>query len=143
LSYQKRAERRVLKCFEYHGRVSFDNVLAENAGNPAIDVMHDKPRRSDFLNDIIEKLRHGGRFGCIAGVSPHAMRLLEGLKNCFFGIPGSDGHTHATLREQPGATRADARATADNERNLLYGIFGVAAGLSHVVSSYAIGGRPA
>ena len=140
---QKRAERRVSKCFERHDRIGFDNALAENAGNPAIDVMHDKPRRPDVLNDIPEQLRHGRRFAGIAGVSTHAMRLLEGLKDRFFGIPGCDADTHAVFREQPGATRADARAAADNECNVLYGRLGVALGLSHVVSSDAFGGRPA
>jgi hypothetical protein len=88
--------------------------------------MHDKPRRPDVLNDILEKLCHGCRFGCIAGESTHAMRLLEGLKGCFFRIPGCDAYTHAVFREQPGATGADARAAADNECNVLYGSLAVA-----------------
>src|SRR5438445_2505148 len=69
------------------------------------------------------------------------MRFLEGLKDRFFGIPGCDADTHAVFREQPGATRADARAAADNECNVLYGKLGVAFGLCHVASSDAFGSR--
>jgi hypothetical protein len=105
--------------------------------------MHDKPRRPDVSNDILEQLCHGRRFGCIAGVSAHAVQLLESLKDGFFRIPGCDGDTHTAFREQPGAARADARAAADNECNVLYGSLGVAFGLSHVASSDVFGGRPA
>jgi hypothetical protein len=66
--------------------------------------MHDKPRRPDVSNDIFEQLRHGRRFGCIAGVSAYAMHLLESLKDRFFRIPGGDADTHAVFREQPGTT---------------------------------------
>jgi hypothetical protein len=95
------------------------------------------------LNHIREQLCHGCRFGCIAGVSTHAMRLLESLKGRFCGIPGCDADTHAAFGEQPGATRADARAAADNECNVLHGRLGVAFGLSHAASSDAFGGRQA
>jgi hypothetical protein len=95
------------------------------------------------LNDILEQLRHGRRFAGIAGVSTHTMCLFECLKDGFFGIPGCDADAHAAFREQPGATRADARAAADNECNVLYGSLGVAVALSHVVSSDAFGCRPA
>jgi hypothetical protein len=105
--------------------------------------MHDKPRRPDASNDILEQLCHGRRFGCIAGVSAHTMRLLESFKDRLFGIPGCDADTHAVFRKQPGATRADARAAADNECYVLYGSLGVALGLSHVASSDAVGGRQA
>src|SRR4029079_5302948 len=106
-----------------------DDALAENAGNPAIDVMHDKPWRPYVLSDILEQLLHGRRFACIAGISAHAMHLLESLKDRFFGIPGCDTDPHAAFREQPSATRADARAAADNECNVLCGMLGVAVGL--------------
>src|SRR4051812_30178887 len=105
--------------------------------------MHDKPRRPDVLDDAPEQPCHSRRIAGIAGVSTHAMRLLEGLKDRLFGIPGCDADTHAVLREQPGATRADARAAADNECNVLHGRLGVAFGLCHVASSDAFGGRPA
>jgi len=104
LTYEKRAERRVSKGFERHDGVGFDNALAENAGNAAVDVMHDEPRRSDVSNDILEQLLHGRRFACIAGVSAHAMHLLQCLKDRLFGIPGCDGDTHAVFREEPCAT---------------------------------------
>jgi hypothetical protein len=43
------------KCFERHDRVGFDNTFAENAGHPAVNIMHDKPRRPNvcttFLNN--------------------------------------------------------------------------------------------
>jgi hypothetical protein len=81
--------------------------------------MHDKPRRADVLNDISEQLRHGRRFAGIAGVSTYAVRLFEGLKDRFFGIPGCDADTHAAFCEQPGATRANARTATDNECNVL------------------------
>src|SRR5439155_13514729 len=104
--------------------------------------MHDKPRRPDVLDEAPEQLCHSRRVAGIAGVSAHAMRLFESLKDGFFGVSGCDADTHATFRKQPGATRADARAAADNECNVLYGSLGVAVGLSHVVSSDAFGAGP-
>ena len=103
MTYQKRAKRCVSKRCERHDGVGFDNALAENAGNATIDVMHDKPRRPDVFNHLLEKPLHGRRFACIAGVSAHAMHLLKSLKDRFFGIPGCDADTHAAFREQPGA----------------------------------------
>src|SRR6266478_1388580 len=67
LTHQKRAELCDSKRFERHDGVGVENALAENAGNAAIDVMHDKPRSPDVLNDILEQLLHGRRFACIAG----------------------------------------------------------------------------
>jgi hypothetical protein len=61
--------------------------------------MHDKPRRPDVLNGILEQLRHGCRFACIAGVSTHAARLLESFKDRFFGISGCDADTYAVFRK--------------------------------------------
>jgi hypothetical protein len=103
--------------------------------------VHDQPRRPDVSNNILEQLFYGSRFARIAGVSAHSMHLLECLEDRFFGIPGCQADTHAVFREQPGATRADARAAADNKRNVLYGTLGVAFGLSHVACSDALGGR--
>ena len=47
LTHQKCAERRVSEGFERHDRVGFDDALAENARNPAIDIVDDKPRCPD------------------------------------------------------------------------------------------------
>ena len=137
LADQKRAERRVPKCVERHARVGFGNPLAKNAGNPAIDVVHDKRRRPKVSNNILEQQLHGRRFACIAGVSAHAVRLLQTLQHRFVRIPGCDGDTHAVFREQPGATRADAGTAANDECNVLYGRSSVAfVGLSHVSCSH-------
>ncbi|MGY4486247.1 hypothetical protein ACVWWR_005438 [Bradyrhizobium sp. LM3.2] len=97
--------------------------------------MHDKPRRSDLSSDIREQLCHGLRFACIAGVATYAVHLFESLKDGFFRIPGCDGDTHSVFREQPGATRTDARATADNKCDVLLERLCIAVGFSHVVSS--------
>ena len=102
LTYQKGAERRVSKRFEHHDRVSFDKALAENAGNAAIDVMHNKPRRPDVSNDVLEEPLDGRRLACITGVSANAVHLLEALKDGFFRISGCDGDTHAIFGEEFG-----------------------------------------
>ena len=122
-------------------RVSSDHAwsasviaLAEDAGNPAVDVVHDKRRRPEVSNDVLEQQLHGRRFAGIARVSTHAVRLLQGLQDRFVRIPGGDADTHAALREQPGATRADAGAAANDECNVLHGW--VRVGLSHVACSH-------
>ena len=123
LTHQKRAECRVSKCLERHARVGFGNALAKNAGHPAVDVVHDERRRAEIPNDIVEEPLHGRRFACIAGVSANAVLLLQSRQDRFVRIPRGDGDTHAALREQPGATRADAGSAPDDECNVSYGGF--------------------
>ena len=55
LTYQKRAERRVLKCGKRQGWVGFGDPFAKNAFNPAINVVHDQRRRPEISNNILEQ----------------------------------------------------------------------------------------
>ena len=47
LTHQEGAKRRVSKCVERHTWVGFGNPLSKDAGNPAVDVVHDKRGRAD------------------------------------------------------------------------------------------------
>ena len=67
LTHQKRAERRVSKCLENHAGVGFGDALTKNARNPAVDVVHEKRRRPQVSNNMLEQLLNGRWFACIAG----------------------------------------------------------------------------
>ena len=83
LTHQERAERRVSKCVERHTWVGFGNLLSKDAGNPAIDVVHDKRRSPEVSNNILKQQLHGPWLACIARVSTHAVRLLQVLQERF------------------------------------------------------------
>jgi len=99
LTHQKRAERRVPNRVECHIRFSFGNLLAKNARNPAIDVVHDKRGSPKVANNILEQHRHGRWFARIARVPAHAMGPLQILQHRFVRIPGCDADPHAVLRK--------------------------------------------
>jgi hypothetical protein len=56
--------------------IGFGNALAKNAGNPAVDVVHDKRRSPKLSNDIVEQQLHGRWIACIALVSTPVVASL-------------------------------------------------------------------
>ncbi|MBP1290405.1 hypothetical protein ACVL91_007275 [Bradyrhizobium elkanii] len=83
--------------FEYHSRVGLDDGFAENTGYAAVDVMHDKSRRSDVAGDLFEKTFDRDRVRGVATIPAHTVLLLESLKSGFIGIAGCDGDAHAAV----------------------------------------------
>src|SRR5580704_16916205 len=136
LTHQKRAERRVPKRVECHTRFGFGDLLAKNAGNPAIDVVHDKRGSPKVANNILEQYRDGRWFGRIARVPAHAMGPIQILQHRFVRVPGCDADPHAALCKQPSAACADARTAANDDGYILHGrVRVVRLGLSHVSCS--------
>ena len=74
----------------------------------------------EISNNILEQPIHGRGSHRIAGVSAHAVRLLKILQDRFVRIPGRDPDTHAVLREQSGATGADAGAAPNDQCDVLH-----------------------
>ena len=120
LTYQKRAERRVSNCLEHHAWLGFGNTLAKNAGNPAVDVVHDKRRSPKVSNDILKQQLHGRWLAHRTRIDTrHVSSPAPAGPAC--PIPGRDADPHTAFREQPRATRADPGSTSNDECNILYG----------------------
>ena len=139
LTDEECAERRVPNRFEHHVRVGFRNLLAKDPWNAPVDVMDDKRGSPEFSNKILEQPLHGCWLACIACVSAYVVRLLQSLQDQLVWSPGGNGDTHTALCKQPGATRADAGAAADDQCNVLYGGLRVGHfGLCHFPSRYHV-----
>src|SRR5260370_20515269 len=139
LTHQERAERRVSKCVKRHTWVGFGNPLSKDAGNPAVDVVHDEPRSPEVSNNILKQQLHGRWLAGIACVSTHAMVLLQVLEAGFAWVSSCNADRHAVLRKQPRTTSADAGSTPNDQCNVSFGRLSVAfGGCCHVSCSHIL-----
>jgi hypothetical protein len=71
----------------------------KDAGNTAIDIVHDKRWRPEILHDIPEQLLDGQWITGIARVPTGAMQTLQLSEDRLIRVPRRDADTHPAFRK--------------------------------------------